>query len=93
MDILEILKENENIVRERFGVKKIGLFGSFAKGFHSIDSDIDILVEFEAPVDIFQFLDLKEFFESLFGRKVDLVTKNALKPLLTEQILSEVLYV
>jgi len=56
------------------------------------DSDVDVLVEFEKPVDILEFLDVKEFLEGLFERKVDLDTKKALKPLLTDRILKEVLY-
>ena len=55
-------------------------------------SDVDVLVEFEKPVDILEFLDVKEFLEGLFERKVDLDTKKALKPLLTDRILKEVLY-
>ena len=92
MDALALLKENKDIVRKKFGIKEIGLFGSFAKGDARPNSDVDILVEFAAPVDIFEFLDVKEYLENLFGRRVDLVTQKALKPLLTEQILKEVLY-
>ncbi len=92
MSEFELLKEKKEIVRERFGVKEIGLFGSIAKGLGRPDSDVDVLVEFERPVDIFEFLDVKEYLEELFGRKVDLVTKKALKPLLREKILNEALY-
>lgn len=71
----------------------MGIFGSFAKGEGREESDIDILVEFEKTVDFFEFLDLKEFLENLFHREVDLVTKRALKPLIKEKILKEVIYV
>jgi len=54
-------------------------------------SDIDILVEFSDPVE-WDFIDLKEFLESLLEVKVDLVTKNALKPQIRDRILNEVVY-
>lgn len=92
MDAFKLLKANKEIIIKKFCIKKIGLFGSFAKGNDRPDSDVDVLVEFEKPVDIFEFLDVKEFLEGLFGRKVDLVTKKALKPLLTERIFKGVLY-
>lgn len=47
MDVLEILKEHETLIKEKFGVKRIGIFGSFARGEKKVGSDIDVLVEFE----------------------------------------------
>jgi predicted nucleotidyltransferase len=85
------LKEYKPILEERFSVKKIGVFGSYARNQQSEDSDIDIIVEFSRPVG-FQFIDLKLYLEEIFNQKVDLVTPNALKPQIKEQILKEVLY-
>ncbi len=93
MKAIEILKKHEDTIKKKFGVKRMGIFGSFAKGEGREESDIDILVEFEKTVDFFEFLDLKEFLENLFHREVDLVTKRALKPLIKEKILKEVIYV
>ncbi len=92
MNAIAILKKNEGIIKEKYGVKRIGVFGSFARGEESESSDIDILVEFEKPVDLFEFLDLQEFLEKIFNRKVDLVTIKALKPRLKDIILHEVVY-
>jgi predicted nucleotidyltransferase len=65
---------------ERFGVESLAVFGSVAKGELRPDSDIDILVEFKGPPGFDQFMDLKFYLEDLLGRRVDLVTPDALKP-------------
>ncbi|MEO5361790.1 MAG: nucleotidyltransferase family protein [Nitrospirota bacterium] len=93
MNPVEILKHNELLIKDKYPVKRLGVFGSFAKGKDTVESDIDILVEFTEPVDIFEFIDLKEYLETLLGKKVDLVSIRALKPFLRNKILSEVIYV
>jgi predicted nucleotidyltransferase len=70
-------------------VKELWLFGSAARGELKAGSDIDILVDFAAPVTLFEFARLRRRLESLLGRSVDLVTRDALKPQLREQILRE----
>lgn len=93
MDALGILREHENVMIERFGVKKMGVFGSFAKGEERINSDVDILVEFKEGQKTFgNYMELKFYLEELFGRKVDLVIETAIKPRLREQILKEAVY-
>lgn len=87
----EILKKNKPVLREKYKVEKIGVFGSYVYGEQSEISDIDILVQFYEPVG-WEFLDLKEFLESILGITVDLVTVNALKPQLKDRILGEVVY-
>ncbi len=67
----------------------MAVFGSAARGEANAGSDIDILVEFETPVSIFKFLDLKDCLEGILGRPVDLVTRDALKPQLRDRILAE----
>lgn len=71
------------------GVSRLAIFGSFARGEERADSDVDILVDFNVPVSIFKFLDVKERLETLLGRPVDLVTRDALKPQLRDRILAE----
>ena len=90
-NIQKILKKNKPILKERFKVKEIGIFGSYIRGEATEKSDIDILVEFYAPIG-WEFIDLKEFLEKILGRKVDLVTKKALKPQMKENILKEVIF-
>jgi hypothetical protein len=70
-------------------VKELWLFGSAAREELKAGSDIDILVDFSAPVTLFEFARLRRRLESLLGRSVDLVTRDALKPQLREQILRE----
>ena len=92
MDSLNTIKSHVPELKSRFGVKKIGVFGSFSRGEQNETSDVDVLVGFEKPVDIFTFLELKEYLESILRTKVDLVTEKALKPMIRGQILSEVSY-
>jgi hypothetical protein len=70
-------------------VKELWLFGSAAREELRAGSDIDILVDFTAPVTLFEFTRLRRYLESLLDRSVDLVTRDALKPQLREQILRE----
>lgn len=70
-------------------VKELWLFGSAAREELKAGSDIDILVDFTAPVTLFEFTRLRRYLESLLDRSVDLVTRDALKPQLREQILRE----
>ena len=94
MKTIERLKRHEREIKERFGVKKIGIFGSHARGEERTDSDVDILVEFKEGYATFDnFMGLKFFLEELFIRAVDLVTVDALRPRLKKAILQEVSYV
>jgi predicted nucleotidyltransferase len=74
---------------KRFGVKRASLFGSSARGENREDSDIDILVEFEAGKSLLDLAGLKIELEELLGRRVDLLTFNSLHPLLKDKILKE----
>lgn len=85
------LNKYKPFLAERFKVKKIGLFGSCIRGELTEGSDVDILVEFSVPIG-WEFIDLKDFLESLLGLKVDLVTEGALKPQMKDRILQEVVY-
>jgi predicted nucleotidyltransferase len=79
MEILDLLKSHAKEIKACFGVKRIGLFGSFARGEQKETSDIDILVEFEKPT-FKNFMGLSFYLEDLFGRDVDLVTVKGLHP-------------
>jgi predicted nucleotidyltransferase len=85
--ILQAIEAN-NAVLKHLGVRELALFGSCARGEGTETSDLDFLVTFEkASFDA--YMDLKAFLEQLFVRRVDLVTKAALKPRLGERILKE----
>jgi|Deesub1362B_J571_1020462.scaffolds.fasta_scaffold14351_3 hypothetical protein len=90
--ILKILKEHREELK-KFGVKKIGLFGSYIRGEQKRESDIDILVEFEKGKKNFNnFIELAFFLEDLFGTKVDLLTEESMSPYLKPYIMREVVY-
>ena len=90
--ILKRIEENRQIIK-KYGVKKIGLFGSYVRGEQQHKSDIDILVEFEKGKKTFDnYMDLKFFLEDLFSLKVDLVIEETVKPRLKPYILESVKY-
>lgn len=91
--ITKILKEHEDELKKRYNVKELGLFGSYVKRKEKERSDIDVLVEFEKPVDFFAFLELEEYLSELINIKVDLVMKKTLKPNIGKCILEEVINV
>ena len=93
MDALTRLREHEPEIKKRFGVATIGLFGSFVRGEERPESDVDVLVTFRKGQETFDnYMDCKFYLEDLFGRKVDLVIKGAIKKRLKPYILKEVVY-
>jgi predicted nucleotidyltransferase len=91
--IKTILTQNKPIIKNRFFVKNIGLFGSCVRGEQTKNSDIDILVDFLKPISLFDFLELEEYLENKLGSKIDLVTKKALKPNIGKRIIKELVYI
>jgi len=87
---LEILRANQASLRAR-GVLHAAVFGSVARGEAQSASDIDILVDLEPgkPCGIFEYVRLQHDVADLLGRKVDLVERDALKPLLREQAMKD----
>jgi uncharacterized protein len=93
MNVLALLRQHETILKERFGVERIGIFGSFVRGEERPDSDVDVLVVFQKDEETFDhYMDCKFYLEDLFGRKVDLVIEDSIKHRLKEPILNEVVY-
>ncbi|OFX34729.1 MAG: nucleotidyltransferase [Bacteroidetes bacterium GWF2_42_66] len=91
-EILSKLAELKPILQQDYAVKEIGLFGSFSDNSYSEGSDIDILIELEKPIG-WKFFTLEIYLENIFNRKIDLVTKNALKDQIKDGILKQVNYV
>lgn len=91
--IISILKEHKAELKEKYGVKEIGIFGSYVRGEYKEKSDLDILVEFEegAKIGLLKFVNLENCLSDLIGFKVDLVEKSALKPRIGKNILREVI--
>lgn len=88
-EILSKLKELKPILYKEYFVKEIGIFGSYSENSYSEESDIDILVELERPIG-WKFFTLELFLQEVFRKKIDLVTKNALKEPIKENILKQV---
>lgn len=87
--IKSVLSDQKEFLRNKYRIKDISIFGSVVRREESDISDIDILVDFSEPIGFFAFLELEEFLEQLLGRKVDLVSRKALKPKIGERILKE----
>lgn len=85
-DVTRTLDQHREVLRERFGVTSIRLFGSVARDEASPDSDIDILVDFDTPPTLFDFFRLRGYLEDLLGSTVDLVTETGLKDRAREQV-------
>jgi hypothetical protein len=83
-----LLRRHQADLRQR-GVKSLAVFGSLARGEATRTSDIDVLVEFDRPVGLFEFIRLKLYLEDLTRRRVDLVTPDALRPAMRAAILNE----
>lgn len=94
--ITNILSEKSGYLAETYGVKKIGLFGSYAKGTHTKASDIDIIVEFETPLG-FKFMEFADYLEELLGKPVDVLTVGGLQgiriPHIAQSIRESIVYV
>ena len=93
-EVLEFIRKHKKLTRQRYGVVKIGIFGSRVKGNEKRESDIDILIEMEKDKkNLHNFLEFKRFLEKNLGIQVDLGTESALKPTVKESIKDELIYV
>ncbi|VVB94047.1 Nucleotidyltransferase domain protein [uncultured archaeon] len=90
--ILNFLKHELPYLKKNFKVKTIGIFGSYAREKQTETSDIDMLVEFEAPIGFIKFMELENYLSDKLGAKVDLVTPDALKPIIKPNIIAEAVY-
>ena len=91
-EIIGLIRNNTNTIK-MYGVKRLGLFGSFVRSSVNNKSDVDVLVEFQKDKKLFDnYMELKFFLERLFHRKVDLVIKEALKPEIEPYVIKEVKY-
>ncbi|MFN3762470.1 MAG: nucleotidyltransferase family protein [Anaerolineae bacterium] len=93
-DVIRILSAHKPILANKYRVRSIGVFGSYARGDTLPTSDVDILVELDEPVG-WEIVDLRDYLEEILGIKVDLVTKGAVtrKPLLWQDIQKDLIHV
>jgi hypothetical protein len=90
--IKSILAQHKSELTEKYHLRKLGVFGSYARKNKTSQSDVDLLVEFEKPIGL-EFVTLAEELESLLGIKVDLVSINAIKPKMLKIIKKDLVYV
>ena len=90
--IKQILSELKPELKRKYFVNSIGLFGSIVRADFTEKSDVDIIVDFSKQVGV-EFIDLANYIESKLRKKVDLVSKNGIKPKYFQQIKSEIVYV
>ena len=86
-DIISILREQ--MVRLRFGIKSLFLFGSVARNEATQESDLDFIVNFDGVITFDRYMDLKIFLEDLFNKKIDLAIEDTLKPQIRQKIFEE----
>ena len=92
--ILNFLSNNKEKLTIEFGVNSIGLFGSYINNIQNRESDIDILIDDKDSFKNYKYyIELKRFLENNFGKKVDLVYKNAMNPLIKMEIQNNIIYV
>ena len=90
-EVIQLLRAHAGELAE-YQVAKVALFGSVARNEAKPQSDIDILVEFRQPIGLFAFVRLKRLLEAILGRPVDLVTPDALRESMRQQVLAEAIY-
>ena len=91
-EIISKLQSIKPYLQQKYAVKTVGLFGSFATGSHTANSDVDIMVEFERPVGI-EFIDLSYLLEKELNRKVDIVSLGGIKDKYLKEIEKDIVYV
>lgn len=87
---LRILRQHLPEIKEKYSVSYLGIFGSYIRGEQTINSDLDVLVEFDETPGLLKYIELEYYLSDLLGVKVDLVTKTGLKPIVGKHILNEV---
>jgi len=94
--ILDLLARERAYLAREYGVRRLGLFGSFARGEAGEESDVDLVVELDRPLGL-RFVDLAEHLEHVLSRRVDLLTPAGLESMRAgarrEQVVSGILYV
>ncbi len=93
--VLDFLKNQKSFLKKTYRVSKLGLFGSYAKGTQTVESDVDIILEFEDGTEnlLDKRLSLQDFFQSKLGLKVDIARERFLRQDIREKILTDAIFV
>ena len=93
-EIREILRKHKKELKERYKVKSIAIFGSYARSEQKETSDIDILIDYYEPISLLKLIELENYLSDLFGIKVDLITKNSIhNPYVKRSIEEDLIYI
>ena len=88
-EVIRKIKSQYPYLSSEFGIKRIGVFGSVARKADRDQSDIDLVVEFERPIGL-KFMGLAEYMEKLFGRKVDILTKDGIRNIRVKRVSTDI---
>jgi len=91
-EVLQILTQKKAFLLETYRLTRLGIFGSYARGEQTEESDIDVLVDYEKAPTLWRLIELRDYLSELFAIKVDVVTRNGLKARIRERVLTEVIY-
>ena len=91
--VLDILEAEFPYLRREYQVRKIGIFGSYAREEQTETSDIDLLVEFSKPISFFTLFELEDYLTNKLGVKAEIVTPGALKELIAPIIMKDIINV
>jgi predicted nucleotidyltransferase len=93
-EIKEILRKHKKELKEKYKVKSIAIFGSYARGEQKETSDIDILIDYYEPISLLKLIELENYLSDLLGIKVDLITKNSIhNPYVKKSIEEDLIYI
>lgn len=90
--VLQVLTQQKPLLLETYRLTRLGIFGSYARGEQTEESDIDVLVDYEKAPTLWRLIELRDYLSELFAIKVDVVTRNGLKARIRERVLAEVIY-
>jgi predicted nucleotidyltransferase len=88
-EIKSILREHKQELRQKYGVKETGLFGSYVRGEQKVTSDIDIVADFEEPISLLELVRVEIYLSEILNAKVDLIPREDIREELKESILAE----
>ena len=86
---IETIRNSYQYLSNEYGVKRVGIFGSIAKGSDRTDSDLDLVIEFSKPIGL-KFIDLTEYLETLFNRRVDILTADGIENIRNTKVADDI---
>ena len=86
------LTDQKSLLKNKYKISKLGIFGSYVRGEQRNESDVDVLIDYEEAPSLIALIEMENMLSDLLGMKVDLVTSKGLKPQLRQHILDEVVY-